>query len=391
MNGRACVREYLKTHPLQGNVYLVAIGKAAVSMTEGALDSLGNGITRGIVITKAGHGKYWHTAAIACLEAGHPLPDESSLAAGAALLDFIAAAPPDAQLLFLISGGASALVEVLPDEISLADLVRVHHWLLGAGLDIAQMNHVRKALSTIKGGRLAKHLCGRTTINLLISDVPDDDPCIIGSGLLIANPDDDTPDLNLPDWITRLIDHAPPLPLADSTCFKTIHTTIIATLTDAMHAAAESARQKDYAVHLHKAIFNDDAMVLGERFATELMTAEPGLHIWGGESTVVLPAKPGRGGRNQTLALAAAQKIKNRADIMVLAGATDGTDGPTGDAGALVDGATILRGEQEELNAAQCLARADTGRFLEASGDLIHTGPTGTNVMDLVLGLKILA
>jgi hydroxypyruvate reductase len=126
------------------------------------------------------------------------------------------------------------------------------------------------------------------------------------------------------------------------------------------------------------------------RLAQLLQEAPPGVvHVWGGETTVTLPAHPGRGGRCQQLALAAARELAGRDDAWLLAAATDGSDGPGDDAGALIDGGTIARGEAEGFDAAAVLARADAGRFLEASGDLLATGPTGTNVMDLVLGLRL--
>jgi len=142
-------------------------------------------------------------------------------------------------------------------------------------------------------------------------------------------------------------------------------------------------------VTLHPALLTGDAADAGRLCAQALAASAPGtLHVWGGETTVVMPPQPGRGGRCQQLALAAAQEIAGRDEIWLLAGATDGTDGPGDEAGALVDGQSIFRGHAEGLDISDCLGRADSGRFLEASGDLIQTGPTGTNVMDLVLGLQ---
>ncbi len=394
VNGHLRVRAYLDTYPLQGDIYLIAIGKAAASMTDGAVQSLGQRIGSSLVITKHGHGKDWSESGlktstrIICLEAGHPLPDARSLHAGNVLLNFIDTAPDDARFLFLISGGASALVEVPVTRINLAELIKVNEWLLGAGLDIHQMNSVRKKFSAIKGGRLAQRLNGRAALNLLVSDVPGNDPGVIGSGLLIAQTENDSPGFALPDWINALMKDIPAVPEPDAAHFKYIRTQIVASLADAMQGAASHAHDKGYQVHLHEKIVCGDAIEAGHSLAGQLLAGEPGFHIWGGETTVHLPPYPGRGGRNQILALAAAQTIRNHSNVLFLAAGTDGTDGPTADAGAIVDGATLMRGECADLDAVQHLLAADAGNFLEASGDLIHTGPTGTNVMDLVLGVK---
>jgi glycerate 2-kinase len=141
-------------------------------------------------------------------------------------------------------------------------------------------------------------------------------------------------------------------------------------------------------VQVHEPFVDGPAGPAGRRLARALLGGPPGLHIWGGETTVVLPDSPGRGGRNQHLALAAAIELSGRPDVLLLSAGTDGTDGPTDDAGALVDGATLERARDAGLTAAASLARADSGTLLEASGDLIRTGPTGTNVMDLILGWR---
>jgi hydroxypyruvate reductase len=163
----------------------------------------------------------------------------------------------------------------------------------------------------------------------------------------------------------------------------------MASLRDAREAAAEEARHLGYRVHLNHALISADAANSGRRLALELLDSWPGVYVWGGEPSVELPSAPGRGGRNQHLALSAATVIEGRDDICFLSAGTDGTDGPGEDAGALVDGGTLGRARRAGFEAVDCLARADSGELLQASGDLIHTGPTGTNVMDLMLGLKL--
>jgi glycerate 2-kinase len=161
-------------------------------------------------------------------------------------------------------------------------------------------------------------------------------------------------------------------------------------LSDAMAAAGAAARTHGLRDEIHSQIISGDAATVGSRLAQELLAADRGMiHIWGGETTVRLPASPGRGGRAQHLALSAARTFAGREGIYLLAAGSDGTDGPTADAGALVDGGTLERGTDGGFNAGTALANADSGSFLEASGDLLQTGPTGTNVMDLMFGLRV--
>lgn len=400
VGGRRCVEDYLRTHPMgSGPIALLAMGKAASAMTGGAVYVLGEQIVRGLVITKDGHCQgEADLKHIQCFEAGHPYPDARSLSAGQKVLEFIHAAPADAQFLVLISGGVSALVEVLPAGWGIDDLTELNHWLLASGLNIKEVNRVRRLVSSIKGGRLAKHLTGHDVVNLLISDVPGDDPVVIGSGLLAPDQESDTTRKAMlkklclggdaPNKLHNIFQHQMSVPEATDPCFSRIHTAIIANNQQACVAAASAGRTRGYDVHQHSAPLAGEAIEMGEHIVNVLKDAEPGLHIWGGETTVVLPAQPGRGGRNQSLALATACQLKNIPRICLLAVGTDGTDGPSEDAGALIDGDTVVRGEAQGLTAKDYLNNADAGTFFEKTGDLVRTGPTGTNVMDLVLAIK---
>lgn len=385
VHGRACVRAALQRHPCTGPVYVIAIGKAACSMVQGAYDVLR--IENALIVTKRDHVESlpWPV-----LEAGHPLPDEQSIAAGQDLLDFANAIPLDANVLVLLSGGASVLVEVLPEGVSLAQLRELNTWLLASGLDIASMNRYRKQLSRIKGGRLARLLAPRSVLCLAISDVPNDDPGAMGSGLLVVDSQQPITSANTPPTnLLKTLKSSPVAPAADDPCFQNVRFEIIARLDDAKRAAAQAARELGYTARLHAEFVKDDALVAGKRLAGTLTAAPKGeIQIWGGETTIKLPAVPGRGGRNQSLALAAAQTLAGREQVWFLSAGTDGSDGPGWDAGALVDGGTVMRGEEQGLNVVEALANANAGTFLEASGDLIETGPTGTNVMDLMLGLR---
>ena len=387
--GRESVRRRLTGERDFRPSHAFAVGKAASAMMAGAFDALGPGIERALVITKHGHAGDVLDAGcpVDVVESSHPVPDESCLAAGRALVDFVDGVPAGANVLALLSGGASALVEVLPEGFDASDLARVNAWLLAAGHPIGAVNRVRKRISRIKGGRLAGRLATHRTLNLAISDVPGDDPKVIGSGLLVAHSDDDIEidDLDLPPWLVQMGRRAPPLPGASAR----VRTEVVARPADARAAAAETLRAAGLDVVEHPKLLEGDAPEAGRRIGRAIVREKPTAHVWASETTVTLPPVPGRGGRCQSLALAAALELGDSPQVCVLAAGTDGTDGPGEDAGAIVDAGTVARGLAAGLDPEHCLDAADAGAFLEASGDLVHTGPTGTNVMDLVVALKV--
>ena len=383
VDGRRCVHRWLKAHPPEGPFHLVALGKAADTMTAGALDAAAPSLAAGLLVTRYGYLEtpVYRDPRLLSLEAGHPLPDEHSLAAGSALALFLEEAPADARFLFLISGGTSSTIEIPVAGVSLEQLRRLNLWLLGSGLGISDINRVRGALSRIKGGRLAALLKGRKASVLLMSDVPGDVPADIGSGLLIPQAPHPLPEL--PAEFASM-----PFQREAVAASTDVEAQVIASNAMAREAIAVGAHAAGIEPQLHASLPATDAAACGEAMAEFLRAASPGVHIWGGETTVKLPAHPGQGGRNQQLVLAAARRLAGSQDMLLLAGGSDGSDGVTDDAGALVDGGTLSRGEDGGYDAVDCLRRADAAAFLEASGDLIHTGPTGTNVMDLIIGYK---
>jgi glycerate 2-kinase len=366
VSGRASVRAALQTAApgaeRSDDVWIAAVGKAASSMALGAHDALGARVRHTLVITREGHASQQLLAHgnVELLESAHPVPDLRSLAAGARLLEWVDELPGTAAPLFLISGGASSLVEVLVQGASLADLLQLNLAGLAAGIPIGELNARRRALSRIKGGGLAAQLRGRAAQALFISDVPGDDTRVIGSGLMGPAAGGDQ-----------------------------VQRAIVASADDAVAAVAAAAQHRGLTVHAAKARFDGLATRLASRFAHELRLLPAEVFVWGGESTVQLPPAPGQGGRNQHLALAAAKLIAGQADLLLLAVGTDGTDGVTQDAGALVDADSCARVALAGLDPDGCLQTADSGTALAASGDLVHTGPTGTNVGDLVIGLKM--
>jgi glycerate 2-kinase len=386
VSGEAAVTQFLKGNPINERSSVVAIGKAAAAMMRGAEQALGERLRSGLVITKQGHSDPGlDTARIVQLESAHPVPDATSLVAGDALLDFLAALPADEPLLFLLSGGASALAEVLPPGMTTEQLTELNGWLLASGLPIREMNAIRQRLSCIKGGKLIPYLKGRRCTQLLLSDVPGDELSVIGSGPLIPQTTPVPITVALPVWLQPLLASQTSTPINDDT---NIESHIIASNEQAREALAAAAQPVGVEVHNYPGHFQGDAETLAVQFCETLQQGATGLHLWGGESSVQLPEHTGLGGRNQHLALAAARYLSGHDNLLLLAAGTDGSDGPTEDAGALVDGGTVQRGEWEGMSALEALEAADAGRFLEASGDLIQTGPTGTNVMDLVIGWK---
>ena len=369
VDGRICVRDALVAAAAAGasapapRVWVAAVGKAASSMVLGAHDALGSAMERTLIITKDGHiePQVFGLPNVEFLESAHPVPDERSLAAGARLLEWVEALPPDVAPLFLISGGASSLAEALVPGATLAQLKELNARGLASGLAIGELNAQRALISRIKGGRLAAQLAGRPARALFISDVPGHDPAVIGSGLMGPS---GAPDDRIERRVVASID------VATETVFR------------GAEALSLNACRDSQA-------FDGSADRLAVRFTHELHMNPHQLRVWGGESVVNLPANPGHGGRNQHLALAAARIMAGHDNLLLLVAGTDGTDGVTDDAGALVDGETCSRVALAELDLQKCLQNADSGTALAAAGDLIHTGPTGTNVGDLVIGLKL--
>ncbi|MGD2112204.1 MAG: DUF4147 domain-containing protein [Gammaproteobacteria bacterium] len=383
VNGRTVVRDHLAEHPPAGETTVIALGKAAAAMLAGARDALGRQLTSALLISKPGHfdPDLQQDPRITCMAGGHPLPDVRSLAAGNRLLRFLAGLPADRPVLFLLSGGTSSLVEVLPGGVSPALLRRANRWLLGSGLDIRAMNRVRQALSAIKGGRLCAWLGERPARVLLISDVPGDDPAVIGSGPLYPDPAAAGGLPAVPEWLVL-----PPAAAVPRTGAVVPHH-IVASSAMALQAAADRAGALGYPVQILPEHLSGPAESAARCIVEQLREGGAGIRLWGGETTVVLPEGPGRGGRNQHLALAAALALQGQQAILLLAAGTDGDDGTTDAAGAIVDGRTVSRAAAAGQDAAEALRRADSGTCLAAAGDLLVTGPTGTNVMDMVIAL----
>ena len=353
VEGRAAVARALAEEPDFRPDLVLAVGKAAAGMSRAALAAFPGCET--LVVTKYHHGDEELRARpeVTLIEAAHPVPDGNSLRAGQLLLERVAAVPPGGRLLLLVSGGASALAEALVDGFDLERLRAETDALIAGGKTIAEINRRRKQVSRIKDGKLLEAFRGAEARVYAISDVEGDGIDVIGSGI---------------GDIRRAPGRA------------TVR--LVASNAIARAAAARAAEQRGYPVVVNAETLYGDLFELAPVLGRTLAAGTRGVYIWGGEPTVVLPPNPGRGGRNQSLALALAREIAGRDDIAVLVAGTDGTDGPTDAAGGIVDGATWRAPDAE-----QALAAADAGPYLERRGALLVTGPTHTNVMDLVIAV----
>ena len=393
VGGERATRDALAADGIKDATHLLAVGKAAGAMCAGAMGALAPD-GRTLAVSKYGH----FDAAFAArpratvMEAGHPLPDENSLRAGKAAAEFVGAAGADARLVMLVSGGASALAEELPRGAELDALRRLNRALLGGGFDIAQINAARMRASGIKGGKLLRRFRGASAHVYAISDVRGDDIGIIGGGL------------------GALGGALPPLPEVSGEAGELLakfaaenkndgengdenapafnyRARVIATNRDARDAAEKFLRENGLHIAANEESLHRDIHAAARRLGAALRDGPAGAYIWGGEPGVTLPPKPGRGGRNQSLALLLAGEIRGRRGISALVAGTDGDDGSGGAdiaAGALIDGATFTA----TRGAARALEKADAGTYLARIAALFKPGPTGTNVMDLALAIK---
>ncbi len=384
VHGERVAQAALRAETFEGPVDLVALGKAALPMARGAWRVLGTRIRRALVVTGEGYDTEvaLPSARFRVLIGDHPLPGERSLAAGAALVDFVRAGPPPGGWLLLLSGGASSLVEHPAPGVDLALLRRANAWLLASGLSIDRVNAVRRRLSALKGGGLLRLLAPGPVWAGYLSDIPGDHLPDLGSGPLF--PERPPLPAGLPDWLAAACRwEAPPVPAVP------VRHHLLAGLSRALDAAARAARTRGWPVHRHDAPLRGEAAEVGARLGRWLAReAPPGVHLWGGETTVTLPPEPGRGGRNQALALAAALELAGHDGVALLAGGTDGHDGASDHAGALVDGTTLARARAAGLDARRALVRADSAPLLAAVGDALPARPTATNVADLLVAVR---
>jgi glycerate 2-kinase len=388
-----------------GCVKVVGMGKASAVMAKPLTDLLGDLITDGIINVKYGH--RYPLSGIQVREAGHPVPDEHGLRGTRDLIALLSDTSEEDLVFCLISGGGSALSPAPAEGISLADKRGVTRGLLECGATIHEINAVRKHLSRIKGGRLAKLAQPATLVSLILSDVIGDDLDTIASGPTVPDPSTYYDCLRL---LTRYkLTEAIPLPAIrhleagargeipetpkkEDSAFRKTQNVVVGSNSLAMEAARETAASLGY----HPMILSSfvegetrDVARVHTAIAKEILRTgnpipTPACVISGGETTVTIQGN-GKGGRNQEFALAAALEIEKLDGVLVLSGGTDGTDGPTDAAGAVVDGDTVERGRGLGMDARRHLDNNDAYPFFQPLDALLMTGPTLTNVMDLRL------
>ncbi|MDH7513500.1 MAG: glycerate kinase [Clostridiales bacterium] len=385
------------------NVLVVGAGKAAAAMAQPLEEILGERLTEGHVNVKYGHAKALER--IQVCEAGHPVPDEAGRGGAEKIIELVCRAREKDLVFFLISGGGSALLPVPAGGLTLEEKQQVTKLLLECGAAIHEINAVRKHISAVKGGQLARLAHPATLISLILSDVVGDRPDSIASGPTV--PDEMTfgdclhilEKYELTITIPRaILEHfekgkrgeIPETPKPGDEAFSRTQNLIIANNAQAVEAAAEKARSLGFNTLVLSTFVEGEAREIARMhtaLAKEVLRSgqpvrRPGCLISGGETTVKVRGK-GLGGRNQEFCLAAAIGIEGLEDVVILSGATDGTDGPTDAAGAIVDGSTVQRGRALGLEAEAYLGNNDSYHFFQPLGDLLVTGATLTNVMDL--------
>ena len=383
------------------NINVVGAGKAAYGMARAAEDVLGRLITGGVVVTKDGHGGA--LSRINIYEASHPVPDGRGVLAASRIMDVVAGAGPDDLVLCLLSGGASALMVLPAQGVTLRDKQEVTGLLLRSGADIGELNCVRKHLSAIKGGRLAEAARPALVSSLIISDVIGDDLGVIASGP--TAPDETTyiqaveilkmrgvwtaSPQNVRSFLARgAAGELQETPKPGSETFARVDNVMVASNMAALRKAGEVAGYLGFSTRVLDGAVQGEASEVAAALAEEALKLAQGREerplclILGGETTVTVRGG-GMGGRNQEMALAFAQAIEGDGSVAALFAGTDGTDGPTDAAGAFADGSTLARSASIGLNAAAFLEDNDSYNFFKSLGDLLVTGPTGTNVMDI--------
>ena len=393
--------------PPGGRVLVVGAGKASGAMAAAAEDAWGDRIAAGVVAVKDGHTA--PTRTVRLLEAGHPVPDERGAAAAREIRALAESAGAGDLVLVLVSGGGSALTPAPVPPITLGDKQRMTRLLLAAGATINQLNVVRKHCSLLKGGQLARAAAPARVEALLLSDVVGDPLDVIASGPT-------TPDVStfaealgildrfgLRDRAPRSIverlelgarGELPETPKPGDPIFTRVRNTVIGNNALVVDAAAARARALGFAPHVLTRSLEGEAREVARELiargqairASRGPVAAPTCLIAGGETTVMVRGN-GRGGRCQEAALAAALSLQDQRDIVLLAAGTDGSDGPTDAAGAIVDGGSAERARRHGADPVLGLEANDSNRVLGCSGDLLVTGPTNTNLLDLYLVL----
>jgi hydroxypyruvate reductase len=415
-----CIRRAIRLDgerlSVEGRVYdladvrrlLVAgFGKASARMAAALEEILGDRIAAGLVVTADGYKV--PTARVEVVEAAHPVPDARGLAAARRIAELVSGAEEGDLVVVLISGGGSALLTLPAEEVSLSDLMRTNELLLRSGAKIQEMNAVRKHLSQVKGGQLARLASPAQVVSLILSDVPGDPLDSIASGPTAPDPTtfqdaarilkryglwDEVPQGVRARIEAGLQGEVPETPKPGDPVFELVQNVIVGSGRVAAEAAREEGASLGYQAQILTTTLEGEASEVGKvlaALARELVRfrrpiAPPALLVAAGETTVTVRGS-GKGGRNQELALSAALGIEGLSGVAILSLGTDGRDGPTDAAGGMVDGGTTARIRTAGVDPEGALVENDSYHALKAASDLLVTGPTGTNVADLYLVL----
>ena len=386
------------------NIYVIGAGKASALMAKEVDAILGNQIAEGHVITKYGHGcdlKY-----ITLTEAGHPTPDANGVKGTSELLRIAKRAADDDLVLCLLSGGGSALMADYPDGAQLGDLIKVNQLLVNCGADITEINTVRKHLSKVKGGQLAREVHPAQMVSFILSDVIGDPLDVIASGPSVADSstfqdvleviekfslEPDIPPVLLKHLIEGVAGRIPETPKYGDPIFDRVHNAIIGNCSMALEASLKKACDLGLDTKIATTPLSGDSALMAKTILNDALVIQrdPAIAknvclLFGGETTIKVTGS-GLGGRNQHLALAAAIELENKPGITLLSAGTDGTDGPTNATGAAVDSQTIAQAKAKGIDANRYLEEFDSYHFFKKAGGHIITGPTTTNVMDMVV------
>ncbi len=384
-------------------VFVIGAGKASAVMAVALERLLGKRISGGLINVKYGHTA--HLRRIGINECGHPIPDERGVAGAEQIMAIASGAGQSDLVICVISGGGSALLPLPAPPVTLAEKQETTRLLLECGANIHEINTIRKHVSLIKGGQLARAAAPATVISLLLSDVVGDDIGVIGSGPTAPDPSTFADALavidhyglrsRIPRSVRERLEQGVRGAIEDTPeRVDNAHNVIIGSNRLAIEAAQVRAKELGYRTLVLSTVIEGEtrdvarvhAAIAKEIVASGNPLKRPACILSGGETTVTIRGS-GLGGRNQEFALAAAIDLDGVPDICVLSAGTDGTDGPTDAAGAYADGRTVARARQKGMEAKRYLAENDSYRFFDPLGDLIKTGPTGTNVADVRLML----
>lgn len=407
---RAANPRMLTTNALRGwraglaarSVELIAVGKAAAGMVQGASDALGDAVRGGVAI--APDALTVLPRGVVAFSGGHPMPNEQGARGAEAAARVLRELGSESRAIVLISGGASALMTLPAEGIALGDIVETSRALMAAGADIVELNCVRKHLDRLKGGLMARISAGARIHALVLSDVIGDPLDVIGSGPLVPDPTtyddaiavlrrrnvwDSLPQSVSAHLLAGLRGERTETPKTGDACFANVTIEVIGNNALAVQGAASEARRRGFEVEVVEAPVSGEAREAGAAFARRVLegktrddSGRPLCIVGGGETTVTVTGS-GTGGRNLEFAAAAALVIDGASGIAIGSIGTDGRDGPTDAAGAVVDGQSALRARDARMDIADRLRNNDTLRALDSAGAVMRTGATGTNVMDV--------